>query len=87
MLSAPLPSLPLAADDADRAQVMTDLQLELAIRRLRQPRASETPWIEDDERFCIDCGDTISSERIAAQPTAVRCVRCLTRLENRGKRQ
>ncbi|QEW05641.1 TraR/DksA C4-type zinc finger protein [Nitrincola iocasae] len=34
--------------------------------------------------YCIDCGDQISQERLAAKPNAARCIHCQTTWERRN---
>ena len=36
--------------------------------------------------MCIDCEEEIGSARLAANPEAIRCIDCQTKLERRAKR-
>lgn len=56
--------------DRDIAELQ---QVEAALRRL------------DDSTFglCIDCGEEIETQRLEANPSASRCIRCQTAYENR----
>ncbi|HJW81964.1 MAG TPA: TraR/DksA C4-type zinc finger protein [Acidiferrobacterales bacterium] len=49
------------------------------VSALREP----APQIENGVRVCIDCGDDLDEQRLAAQPDAARCVPCKTRAERR----
>ena len=60
--------------NADETQAMSDKavadQIERIIEEGRDPEARSS-----DGR-CADCGQEIGDERLAALPTATRCVRC-----------
>lgn len=61
--------------DADATQAMSDQavaqQIERILEKGRDDDAREAP----DGR-CVDCGGAIGEERLAALPTAIRCVSC-----------
>ena len=61
--------------DADETQAMSDQAVANEIERiLERGRAASTGAVADG--VCHDCGERIGEERMAALPSAVRCVRC-----------
>ena len=61
--------------DADETQALSDQAVANEIKRiLERGRAASTGAVADG--VCHDCGETIGEERLAAVPSAVRCVRC-----------
>jgi RNA polymerase-binding protein DksA len=56
--------------DSDNAAVGRD------VRELREISAARARIEAGDYGTCIDCGGEIGFERLLANPTAVRCVRC-----------
>jgi phage/conjugal plasmid C-4 type zinc finger TraR family protein len=66
--------------DADETQAMSDQAVANEIERILEPgRASSTGVVADG--VCQDCGGQIGDERLAALPSAVRCVSCQARWE------
>ncbi len=68
-------------DEADEAAAMTlsDLRVLEADRDLGELRAITAALRRVSEGtygYCGDCGDEISLERLAAHPSAARCVEC-----------
>ena len=66
------------ADQIDHAQQLDELMREEALRNHGRQRRVV---LGDADRVvapsaCIDCGDDIAAERMAALPEAVRCVGC-----------
>jgi len=59
--------------DADATQAMSDAAVAGAIDRVLSRGREETP---NGDGLCQDCGHEIGDERLAALPSAVRCVRC-----------
>ncbi|EOA9033308.1 TraR/DksA C4-type zinc finger protein [Vibrio harveyi] len=69
------------SDMVDRAQLEEIEFREIAIAH-HVTRPQEQP--DDDElgnRHCLNCGDLVPQERIAAYPAAVYCVSCQSRKE------
>ena len=61
--------------DADETQAMSDQAVANEIERiLERGRARLDRCVADG--VCQDCGERIADERLAALPSAVRCVRC-----------
>lgn len=60
--------------NADETQAMSDKavadQIERIIEEGRDPEA------QSNDGRCVDCGQAIGDERLAALPTATRCVKC-----------
>jgi RNA polymerase-binding transcription factor DksA len=48
--------------------------------------AAERRLVEGEYGICVDCGNDIGAERLAAQPAASRCVQCQDMAERRGAR-
>lgn len=64
-------------EQIDQAQELDQLFRDRALASHNNKKHQEIP--DEDEsgkRYCLDCGDGIPSERIVAQPCAVRCVQC-----------
>jgi phage/conjugal plasmid C-4 type zinc finger TraR family protein len=60
--------------DADETQAMSDRAVANEIERiLERGRAGSTGAVAG---VCQDCGERIGDERMAALPSAVRCVKC-----------
>lgn len=79
-----------SADPMDQASATEALFLRQALAE-RERIKNSTPYEEPDEdeegnRYCLDCGDIISVQRLAIMPKAVRCVACLS-LKERLARQ
>ncbi len=61
--------------DADETQAMSDQAVANEIERiLERGRAVSTGAVADG--MCQDCGERIGDERLAALPSAARCVKC-----------
>lgn len=61
--------------DADETQALSDRAVANEIERiLERGRASSTSAGADG--LCHDCGEGIGDERLAAVPSAERCVKC-----------
>lgn len=73
-------------DDADRAQRVTDQQVELQLAAVRRANAAVTdPRSRPTLRTCEECGDPIEPARLAARPAARLCVHCQAAAERRGR--
>jgi len=71
--------------DESVADMLIDVDVALADRHvteLREVEAALQRIRDGDYGACIECGDTIGHERLAANPTARRCIRCQQRHEN-----
>ena len=60
--------------DSDETQALTDQAVADAIDKIVHRDDSAGPTAGDG--LCADCGREIGSERLAAVPNAVRCIRC-----------
>lgn len=74
------------ADEADIATEQSELEMAI-FQAQRASTRSEQPD-EDDagNRYCLDCGDEIPAERVAAVQ-AVRCVYCAEIRERKSRFQ
>ena len=69
-------------DEMDKAQARQELYLEIALGEiLRKPQ--EEPLLIHGKRRCLDCEGIIPQKRIMANPQAVRCIGCQTKLERK----
>ena len=72
---------PLSADFEEQA---ADLESQDAIGGIEEATLAEIHQIEEALKriadgsygVCTQCGDDIAARRLAAQPTATRCIRC-----------
>lgn len=64
------------ADPLDQAADLTDQQRDDALAAGAATRAALFRGAAPTARDCIDCGDPIPAERLAAVPGAARCVLC-----------
>ena len=71
----------------DRAQQQEQEFRERAIAKARRHQQEQPDQDERGNRFCLSCGDQIASERLQAEPDAVRCVPCQSRVERAGKQR
>ncbi len=60
--------------DSDATQALSEQAVAEAIDKIVHRDDSAVQGAEDG--LCVDCGREIGSERLAAVPTAVRCIRC-----------
>ncbi len=60
--------------DADETQALSEKAVAEAIDKIVHRDDSAGPAAGDG--LCADCGREIGSERLAAVPTTVRCIRC-----------
>jgi len=61
--------------DADQTQAMSDQAVANEIDRILERGRLDRNGAAADGA-CQDCGESIGEERLAALPSAVRCVRC-----------
>ncbi|MEH8118448.1 TraR/DksA C4-type zinc finger protein [Aeromonas allosaccharophila] len=69
----------------DRAQQQEQEFRERAIAQARRHQQEQPDQDEHGNRFCLNCGEQIASERLQAEPAAVRCVPCQSRNEKAGR--
>lgn len=67
-------------DAADRAQEVEEMERAQALAR---KSTVEVPRMVGDVRVCLRCEEEIELPRLAANPRAVRCVKCQARHEKR----
>lgn len=73
-------------DDADRAQMVTDHQVELQLAAVRRANAAAgRDGARPTLRVCEDCDDPIEPARLAARPDTRRCIHCQEAAERRAK--
>ena len=75
---------PSDAGDASVSDELADLNLTMLDRHvaeLREVEAAEARMRDASYGQCVDCGGEIGFERLLAQPTAIRCVRCQDQYE------
>lgn len=73
------------SDDIDRANEAAQFTNDLAIRQHRIDHALPAQQIVDGVVECIDCGEAIPVNRLAALPNCVRCIDCQITHELRDK--
>ncbi|MGK9451914.1 TraR/DksA C4-type zinc finger protein [Acidithiobacillus caldus] len=73
-------------DEADIAAELEQRYRELALARLRASPSEEPDEDANGNRFCLDCGESIPADRVAAVH-AVRCVACATRRERLARQR
>jgi DnaK suppressor protein len=74
-------------DDDAVADLLTEMEIATLSNKLSQLRELLRARKRiDDKRygFCIECGSTIPKARLAAHPTAERCIGCQRKLETTG---
>ncbi|GAP66280.1 C4-type zinc finger DksA/TraR family protein [Mizugakiibacter sediminis] len=76
------------ADVIDQANDLADSErsalVRLQVARGQQPRVPPQ-HATDGRRICIDCGEPISHQRLAAVPNAVACTDCEAAAEHRDR--
>ena len=60
--------------DSDATQALSEQAVAEAIDKIVHRDDAEA--VASRDGLCIDCGAEIGAERMAALPTAVRCIRC-----------
>lgn len=76
----------MTPDPIDRATEQAQAQLDAHLRDHAAAAAvTDAPLIRDGVRLCIDCEDTIPTDRLAFAPHAVRCVECQQDHEHKQK--
>lgn len=73
-------------DELDRAKALEMRERQAALARtLARGQEREPPLEVDGVRVCLDCGEPIPPERLAARPQSVRCVECKERKEKKER--
>ena len=76
-------------DIIDQAQQNDREFNEKALSEIRKRRDfytmlyDEKPLVVDGVHYCIDCGEDIPAARIAANPSAIRCIDCQAKKERK----
>lgn len=70
-------------DDADRTSAREELAMAQFEEQQRQRRMAESlrPFDPSLPIHCVDCGETVSPQRLAAYPRTRRCVACAAEVE------
>ncbi|MGK9450307.1 TraR/DksA C4-type zinc finger protein [Acidithiobacillus caldus] len=74
----------MEADPLDVAAQLEECERNAAIAKTLM-RPQESPDEDEHGRYCLDCGETIPTARVAAVQ-AVRCVECAQVRERKTKR-
>lgn len=73
-------------DQLDLASELEERARATAIKNATS-KPSEIPDEDENGRYCLSCGHSISAKRLEAQPQAVRCIQCQQKREkNSGSR-
>ena len=73
-------------DDLDRAKDLEIFQRDNALNAQKLTAKEPPQDIDQDGNVCcIDCGDEVSRQRLAAKPNAARCIECQQLSELRDK--
>jgi len=75
------PGDPGDQSNADLITHLTTEEISRGISELRDLDRAVARLAEDSYGTCVDCGADIPFERLAARPTAERCLRCQERRE------
>ena len=70
--------------DESVANLVTDLdaaEIDRDVREIREIEAALRRMKEGTYGVCLDCGEGIPSQRLLAEPSAARCIRCAERRE------
>lgn len=70
--------------NADLIAALDIAEVQRDVAELRELDAARRRLEAGSYGLCIDCGAEIPAARLEAQPTALRCVACQTRAEQRG---
>ena len=62
--------------NADETQAMSEQAVAQEIERILERNRDDNPAGARADGLCHDCGQSIGDERLAALPSAVRCVKC-----------
>ena len=74
-------SASLKMDDIDRAQALTERELESLVKRRRMAAKPPTLPLQHEGKRCVGCHAEIPPARLSAMPEARRCVRCQSAAE------
>ena len=70
--------------NADETQAMSEQAVAQQIERILDRGHEDESLVAADGR-CIECGEPIGEERLAALPSAVRCVSCQAEWEQTAR--
>jgi RNA polymerase-binding transcription factor DksA len=71
-------------DDADKAVLNDERAMELFQQSRQRYEAPVEAWTRRSEEIhCVDCGEPIPAQRLAAMPRTVRCMPCASDVERR----
>ncbi|MBL4799819.1 MAG: TraR/DksA C4-type zinc finger protein [Oleispira sp.] len=73
------------ADQLDDAKAMEMSDRERAIKAQLAKVKEPKQLIVDDEILCIECETLVSKLRLAAKPSAARCIDCQSLHEQKGR--
>ena len=74
-----------ASSPISAADLLVDLDLAEITRDVEELREVEAALLRIARgtwSYCVDCGEEIDPDRLAALPSAARCMRCQRRSEN-----
>lgn len=73
------------SDAADKVIADDERSMEQLEERLRQQRIAASHQLYDPTKpvNCVDCGEDIAPERLAAYPRTARCTGCASEVEQR----
>ena len=73
-------------DDVDRAQKLEQEHRRRSVENELASHIEKDPsLVINGVRCCVDCGEPIPAERLAARPDAVRCIECKQAKEQKQK--
>jgi len=73
-------------DLLDKAKQQEQMARKIAVEAVKTADIeTEMPDEENGERYCLDCGHTISAKRLKARPQSVRCVPCKSAQEHKNQ--
>lgn len=70
-------------DTGDEAQALDEFFRETALRRRIPEPLDRREQLGQAAGHCLSCGDEIPSERLRANPAALRCIDCQAETERR----
>jgi RNA polymerase-binding transcription factor DksA len=71
--------------DASATGAVAAAEIERDLAELREIAAARVRIAEGRYGLCIDCGEAIDAARLAAQPTALRCLACQASAERSAR--
>ncbi len=76
-----------AKDDADESMAgrVRDAELERDLHEAQRVDVALKRLADGSYGICVDCGNNIAPERLAAEPASARCLGCESRVEQRQR--